>query len=187
MGTRKLPRYLSLEEIKEMFGVAVGNPRDLMLLELLFYSGLRNTEARTQRIENVDFINRVIFVKEGKGRKDRNVPIPKYLAERLREYTRGRESGWLFGGRDMNGCISATHLRRIVKKCAIVAGLRHASEVHPHTLRHSYATFLHDHNIDLRTIQENLGHADIVSTSIYVHVSTRLRKESIDKAFSESV
>ena len=132
MASRKLPRFLSPLEVAEMFKVSMtsGSQRDTMLLKSLYYLGLRNSEVRTLRIEDIDAINRTVKVVQGKGRKDRYVPIPGEFAEELKafianqEETCSRRSGLLFEGRNEKGELSDRHLRRIVKGYARMANIR---------------------------------------------------------------
>ncbi len=173
---RKLPRFLSEAEVKAMFEKAE-NPRDRLLLKCLFYLGLRNSEAQKLRIEDIDLINRLVKVVAGKGKKDRYVPIPiQELVEELKDFIGQRQEGPLFA-------VSDRHIRRIVKKYAKLAGIRKAEEVHPHTLRHSYATFLQNRGVPLNIIQEMLGHARIETTTIYVHLGLERMREWVERAF----
>jgi len=174
---RKLPRFLSLPEVEEMFRSSSGNPRDNLMLKCMFYLGLRNSEVQNLRIEDIDFINGNVKVVQGKGKKDRYVPIPtKSLASELNSYIENRQTGKMF-------YISDRHIRRIVKYYAKKAGIRKPDEVHPHTLRHSYATFLQNQGTPLNVIQDLLGHARIDTTTIYVHLGMEKKKELIEKAF----
>ncbi|NIO21862.1 MAG: tyrosine-type recombinase/integrase [Candidatus Aenigmarchaeota archaeon] len=176
---RKLPRFLSLPEVEAMFKASSGNSRDNIMLKCMFYLGLRNSEVLNLRIEDIDLINGNVKVVQGKGRKDRYVPIPtKPFASEIRSYIGERQTGKLF-------YVSDRHIRRIVKQHAVKAGIRKPEEVHPHTLRHSYATFLQDKGTPLNVIQDILGHARIDTTTIYVHLGMERKKEFIEKAFEE--
>jgi site-specific recombinase XerD len=176
---RKLPRFLSLPEVEAMFKVASGDRRDSLLLKSLFFLGLRNSELENLRIEDIDMINGNVKVVQGKGRKDRYVPIPSStLLQELKGYIENRNTGRLF-------YVSDRHIRRIVKEYAVKAGLRTPEEIHPHTLRHSYATFLQNQGTPLNIIQDLLGHARIDTTTIYVHMGMEKKKEFIEKAFSD--
>ncbi|MEM7827896.1 MAG: tyrosine-type recombinase/integrase [Candidatus Aenigmatarchaeota archaeon] len=173
---RKLPRFLSENEIKAMFEKAE-KPRDRLLLKCLFYLGLRNSEVQKLRIEDIDLINRHVKIVAGKGKKDRYVPIPiPELVNEIKAYIGERRDGFLF-------YLSDRHIRRIVKKYAKLAGIRKYEEVHPHTLRHSYATLLQNKGVPLNVIQEMLGHSSIETTTIYVHLGLEKMREWIEKAF----
>ncbi|MFH1294813.1 MAG: tyrosine-type recombinase/integrase, partial [Candidatus Aenigmatarchaeota archaeon] len=176
-------RFLTIEEVNAMFDVSKDNPRDNLLLRSYFYLGLRNAELKNLKIEDVDLINRVVKVVQGKGKKDRYVPIPTQdLIGRLRDWIAGREEGQLFEGLS-NGRLSDRHIRRIVKDYARKAGIRKASEVHPHTLRHSYATFLQNRGVPLNMIQNILGHDRIETTTVYLHLGIERMREHVEKAF----
>jgi integrase/recombinase XerD len=177
MAARKLPRFLTPQEVQEMFKVSEINPRDNLLLKCMFYIGLRNSEARNLRIEDVDLINRTVKVVQGKGKKDRYVPIPgtEFLAQ-LQKWFGNRNEGLVF-------YISDRHIRRIVKDYANRARIRNPNEVHPHTLRHSYATYLQNSAVPLNVIQQILGHERIETTTVYVHLGLERMREHIETAF----
>jgi integrase/recombinase XerD len=201
MVSRALPRFLSPLEVAEMFKTAGGSPRDLahqrescgtsshvkatrdsMLLKCLYYLGLRNSEVRSLEIGDIDAINRTVKVVQGKGKKDRYVPIPGEFADEMKEYIGGR-SGRLFEGRGSEGELSDRHLRRIVKHYAQLANVRKYEEIHPHTLRHSYATHLQNSGVPLNVIQNMLGHSRLETTTIYTHMGIDRAREFIDNAF----
>ncbi|MCK4335880.1 MAG: tyrosine-type recombinase/integrase [Candidatus Aenigmarchaeota archaeon] len=172
----KLPRFLSLPEAEALFKSSRDNPRDNLMLKCMFYLGLRNSELESLRIEDVDLINGNVKVVQGKGKRDRYVPIPSSLAYEIRSYIGEQKTGKMF-------YLSDRHIRRIVKNYAIKAGIRNPEEVHPHTLRHSYATFLQNEGVPLNIIQELLGHSEIDTTTIYIHLGTKKKKEWVEKAF----
>lgn len=180
---RKLPRFLTLREVKAMFKAAEGNQRDQLILKCLFYLGLRNSEVRNMRIEDMDLINRNVKVVSGKGKKDRYIPLPKSLLKPLEKWIGDREEGLLFPGRSEDNKISGRHLRRIVKKYAKRAWVRKPDEVHPHTLRHSYATYLQNKGVPLNVIQRVLGHANVETTTIYAHLGIDRIRGYIDEVF----
>ena len=181
---RKLPRFLTIEEVKHMLSVSGRNKRDSMVIKCLFYLGIRNSELKTLHIEDIDYINRMVKVVQGKGRKDRYVPIPtKELASSMREWAGGRSRGLLIEGRGTNSMLSDRHIRRIVKKYAVLAGIRKPEEVHPHTLRHSYATHLQNRGLPLNYIQQILGHERIETTTVYVHLGVERLRDQVEKAF----
>lgn len=181
---RKLPRFLTEKEIAVMFHVSRKNKRDNMLLKCMYFLGLRNSEVQKMQIEDIDLVNENIKVVSGKGEKDRYVPIPKGFIKELRGWIGKRRGGPLFPGRS-NGLISNRHIRRIVKKYAKLANVRKYDEIHPHTLRHSYATHLQNSGVPLNAIQAVLGHENIETTAIYTHMSVEKAREYINKAFGE--
>ncbi len=162
-----------------MFKASADNPRDNLMLKCMFYLGLRNSELQNLRIEDIDLINGNVKVVQGKGRKDRYVPIPtKSFVSELNSCMGYQHTGRIF-------LLSDRHIRRIVKHYAKKAGVRKSEEVHPHTLRHSYATFLQNQGTPLNVIQEILGHARIDTTTIYVHLGIEKKKEFVEKAFED--
>ncbi|UCC92001.1 MAG: tyrosine-type recombinase/integrase [Candidatus Aenigmatarchaeota archaeon] len=162
-----------------MFQASADSPRDNLMLKCMFYLGLRNSEVQNLRIEDIDMINGNVKVVQGKGEKDRYVPIPtKAFASELSSAVGYQHTGKLF-------LVSDRHIRRIVKQYAVKAGVRKPEEVHPHTLRHSYATFLQNQGTPLNVIQDILGHARIDTTTIYVHLGMEKKKEFIEKAFGD--
>lgn len=176
---RKLPRFLTPAEVKAMFEEAKSSDRDRLLLECMFYLGLRNSEVQNLRIDDIDLINRNVKVVKGKGKKDRYVPIPTdQLIQDIKQYTQDRQEGRLFD-------ISDRHIRRVVKQYAIAAGLRKANEIHPHTLRHSYATHLQNQGVPLNVIQQILGHERIETTTVYVHLGLERVREHVQRAFQD--
>jgi site-specific recombinase XerD len=181
---RKLPRFLTMEEMKHMIAVSEKNKRDNMIIKCLFYLGLRNSELRGMKVDDIDFINRTVKVVQGKGRKDRYVPIPsKEFAAEIRSWAGKRTRGLLIEGRGNDSMLSDRHARRIVKKYAIEAGIRKPEEIHPHTLRHSYATHLQNQGLPLNYIQQVLGHERIETTTVYVHLGVERLRDQIEKAF----
>jgi len=128
------------------------------------------------KVNDIDSQRMVIHVRQGKGRKDRDVPLSPKLLETLREYWRWkRPSTYLFPSgitnRDKGGPITGKALWHACHNAIHRAGIR--KKVGPHSLRHSYATHLLEAGADLRTIQLLLGHADIKHTTVYLHLSQR--------------
>ena len=176
---RKLPRFLTPREVGEMFRVSKIEPRDNLLLKCMFYLGLRNSEVRNLRIEDIDLINRTVKVVQAKGKKDRYVPIPtRELVAQFGKWFGGQTEGRVF-------YISDRHIRRLVKAYAVMARVRNPGEVHPHTLRHSYATHLQNSGVPLNVIQQILGHERIETTTVYVHLGLERMREHVEKAFRE--
>ena len=182
---RRRPRTLSPREAERLVEAAAGTaPRDLRdraLVELLYGAGLRVSEAVGLERAGVDTENRLVRV-TGKGGKERIVPIGREAADALRRYdSRGRphldrrHRGELFLNAQ-GGALTRAGAFLILRRLAAKAGLE-PERVHPHLLRHSFATHLLDGGADLRSVQEMLGHADLSTTEIYTHVSDRRRRE----------
>ncbi|MEX1013056.1 MAG: tyrosine recombinase [Waddliaceae bacterium] len=182
-----IPEILNEEEIKSLFTQPnrdqLLGARDLAILELMYSSGLRVSEACQIEIHGVDdtFV-RVI----GKGNKERLVPVGKKAIEAINHYSRFRpesSSRLLFLSRSGKALDRQTVWRRI-KKYAKDAGI--VKSISPHTLRHSFATHLLDHGADLRVIQEMLGHSHIGSTDRYTHISRRRLFDAFHSAHSKA-
>jgi integrase/recombinase XerD len=182
---RTLPRTLSPSEAERLIEAAVGTtPRDLRdraLVELLYGAGLRVSEAVGLERAGVDLENRLVRC-IGKGGKERIVPIGRAAAEAIRRYqSRGRpfldrrHRPELFLNARGGGLTRAGAFL-ILRRLAAKAGLE-PERVHPHLLRHSFATHLLEGGADLRSVQEMLGHADLATTELYTHVSDRRRRE----------
>jgi integrase/recombinase XerD len=183
---RRLPRTLSAGEAERLIEAAVGTtPRALRnqaLVELLYGAGLRVSEATGLDKNGVDLDDRVVRV-IGKGGKERVVPVGRQAVEALRRYlSRGRpyldkrhRPELFLNAR--GGALTRSGAFLILKTLAEKAGLE-PGRVHPHLLRHSFATHLLEGGADLRSVQEMLGHADLSTTELYTHVSDRRRREA---------
>jgi integrase/recombinase XerD len=182
---RALPHVLSPGEAERLIEAAVGTQpralRDHALVELLYGAGLRVSEAVGLDKAGVDLDARIVRVL-GKGGKERLVPIGRPAAEALRRYlsrgrpfldTRHRPELFLNA---RGGGLTRAGAFLILRRLAEKAGLDPA-RIHPHLLRHSFATHLLEGGADLRSVQEMLGHADVATTELYTHVSDRRRRE----------
>jgi integrase/recombinase XerD len=182
---RKLPRTLSPAEAERLIDAAAGTTpralRDRALVELLYGGGLRVGEAVALTRGEVDLEARLVRA-VGKGNKERIVPIGRAAADALRRYlSRGRP--FLDSRRRpelflnaRGGALTRAGVFLILRGLAGRAGLE-PERVHPHLLRHSFATHLLEGGADLRSVQEMLGHADLATTELYTHVSDRRRRE----------
>jgi integrase/recombinase XerD len=182
---RRLPRVLSMADtvaIIEAPDIARADGlRDRALLELLYASGLRASEALGLRIEDVN-LSAGYVVPTGKGSRQRMVPVGAQALRWVRQYlnlarpqfVKRRDDGSLFVNR-FGRPLSRQALWGVIKKSARRAGVRAA--VSPHTLRHSFATHLLERGADLRSVQAMLGHADISTTQIYTHLSSRVVRD----------
>ncbi|PYX49516.1 MAG: integrase [Acidobacteria bacterium] len=174
--TLHLPTILSQEEVARLIDAA-RPPFHRTLLMALYATGLRRAELARLKVSDVDSKRMVIHVRGGKGRKDRDVMLSPKLLEALREHWRGlqrKPSAWLFpGNRWHTGDtpITTKVVWNACKEAAQRAGLQ--KDVHPHTLRHCFATHLLEAGADLRMIQILLGHHDLKETTIYLHLSQR--------------
>jgi integrase/recombinase XerD len=180
-----LPRFLSLEEVDRLLAApdvtAPRGLRDRALVELLYATGLRVSELVGLGLRDVD-LDAGFLTCDGKGRKQRIVPIgreardwvSRYIREGRPALLRGRASPRLFVNARGGAALTRMGFWKILKGYGRAAGI--ASTLTPHVLRHSFATHLLDRGADLRAIQAMLGHADLSTTQIYTHVhETRLR------------
>jgi site-specific recombinase XerD len=167
---KRLPTVLSPEELRRLFDVA-RDPKHKALLMTLYGAGLRISEALALRPADIDARRMLVHVRLGKGAKDRMVKLSAQLLATLRDYWKlRRPTSWLFPrGSDPERPMEDGTAYRAVVRAARRAGI--TRRVTPHTLRHSYATHLLDAGTDLRTIQLLLGHRNLKTTSLYVHVS----------------
>jgi integrase/recombinase XerD len=182
---RALPKTLSPGEVERLIDAAAGTTprslRDRALVELLYGAGLRVSEAVGLERAAVDLEGRLVRT-IGKGSKERVVPIGREAVEALRRYLargrpyldkRHRPEVFLNA---QGGALTRAGAFLILRRLAGAAGLE-PERVHPHLLRHSFATHLLEGGADLRSVQEMLGHADLATTELYTHVSDRRRRE----------
>ena len=172
---KSLPEVLSLNEVCRILSY-LSNRKHRCMISLIYSAGLRRSELLN--LTPKDIISERMLVRiMGKGRKCRYSLLSEKLLKELREYFKEyRPQKWLFEGETPGEPYSASALVKILKEAATHAGIKY--RVHVHMLRHSFATHLLEQGTDLRTIQELLGHNDIKTTSIYLHV-TSTHKSSI--------
>jgi integrase/recombinase XerD len=164
-----LPVVLSRDEVAR-FLKAVPELRWRTALVTIYSAGLRVSEAVALTIKDIDSARMVIHIREGKGRKDRYVMLSERLLVILRDYwKRERPPHWLFPGPDQSRPVTTRSVQRACRKAADVAGLDKTVTVH--TLRHSFATHLLEQGVDIRIIQDLLGHRHINSTTRYARVA----------------
>ena len=182
--SKKLPSYLTVEEIDNLLDIELNSPLDFRnkaMLELLYASGLRISELLNLKINDISFDEDILKV-IGKGDKQRIVPIGdvalEYLKLYINEYRnsilRNKNSEYLFINNNGNK-MTRQGFFKILKKQCMLKGIK--KEVSPHTLRHSFASHLLNNGADLRTIQELLGHSDISTTQVYTHLISEKLKE----------
>jgi integrase/recombinase XerD len=172
---QRLPVILSQEEVQRMMDAATSLLHRTLLMTL-YSTGMRRAEVTRLKVADIDSKRMRIHIREGKGGKDREVPLSVKLLENLREYWRWKKPQvYLFPGEAKQGS-TGDHLtsKAVYHACKVAArraGIQ--KRVGPHTLRHSFATHLLEYGADLRTIQLLLGHADIKHTTVYLHLSQR--------------
>lgn len=184
---RSLPDFLFPEEVAYFLsGFDENNPldqRDHLLFSLMYGCGLRVSEAAGLCGRDVRKSERILII-SGKGSKERIVPYPKWIAKELEAWISMHEAnGPLFLNK--NGKPLTTRgIQYRMQQHANKLGMK--MTVHPHMLRHSYATHLLDAGADIRSVQELLGHSSLSTTQIYTHVSTAKMKETCEKAFGDA-
>ena len=172
-----LPTVLTQDEVSRLIDAAL-TPLHRIILMLLYATGLRRAELTRLKVADIDSERMVIHVLGGKGRKDRYVMLSPKLLDELRQYWRGlkhKPRTWLFPGGRWHGRTEQPMSDKVVWYACHEATKRAGIDkhVHPHTLRHSFATHLLEAGVDLRTIQLLLGHSDLKATTVYLHLSHR--------------
>lgn len=178
---KTLPVVLSRQEVKRLL-LAPRLLKHRILLGLLYGCGLRCFEVRNIRLPDLDFDRSMLHVREGKGKKDRYLPLSQHLVRGLKKYIQAEApQQWLFNGQpvgsaggDFDCRYSQRGVQWAVKEAAKLAGI--SKEMTVHTLRHTYATHLLEEGLDIVSIKELLGHECIDTTMIYLHVARQGRK-----------
>jgi site-specific recombinase XerD len=172
-----LPQILSQEEVARLIDAAE-LPFHRILLMTLYATGARRAEVARLKISDIDSQRMIVHIRGGKGRKDRDVMLSPKLLDALRVYWRGlrrKPTDWLFPRNRWHIAsypVTTKVLWTACQRAAQRAGLEH-KHIHPHTLRHCFATHLLEAGADLRTIQILLGHRDLEVTTVYLHLSQR--------------
>lgn len=200
---KRLPQFLTVKQMEDLLVAplvglkspkqkSAGRPvsvaacyRDVAILETIYSCGLRISEMVGLRVEDIDWAEQIVRVR-GKGKKERLLPISKTALQAIGHY-------WTHLAEKPSGTVhvfqsetkhrspmNPTMLQRRLKTYLIRAGLD--PSITPHKLRHSYATHLLDNGADLRSVQELLGHAHLVTTQVYTHVSTERLKKAYEQA-----
>jgi integrase/recombinase XerD len=172
---QRLPEVLTHEEqealLRQPNAKNLNGLRNLCLLRLMLNTGLRAAEVLQVKIRDIDWSSGKLMVRQGKGKKDRSLWVGEEDLALLQLWIAKKaglpESEWLFTNRDGRQ-INGRYLRRMVKRLATEAGI--SKDVHPHTLRHTFATDLFRQTKNLRLTQKALGHSQISSTMIYTHI-----------------
>lgn len=166
---KKLPVVLSTNEMKALLK-APALLKHRVLIGVLYGCGLRCHELRALLIKDVDFDRNMIHVRQGKGRKDRYVPIGEHLNRGLKKYLDAEKPvQWLFNGKDHHAPFSPRGTQWVIREAVKKTGIK--KQVSVHTLRHTYATHLLEQGMDIVSIKELLGHAHIDTTMVYLHVA----------------
>jgi integrase/recombinase XerD len=168
--SRALPKVFSKEEVKRILN-STRNTKHKLLLWIIYSCGLRRSEVTNIMLNDLDRDRSILHIREGKGRVDRIVPVSAKVWDKIDEYIDGfHPVKYLFEGQT-GGKYSVESVYRVFKEALHKAGIK--KDVGVHSLRHSYATHLHETGLDIRYIQELLGHRSTRTTEIYTHVSRR--------------
>lgn len=162
-----LPVVLNRSEVQEMIKVGK-NYKHQLIVKMLYYSGMRLSELRNLRWNDIDYERKLIHIHMGKESKDRVVFLHEQLEEELRKGS--THSDFIFTS-ERGGKYTERSIQEIIKQAARKAGIK--KKVSPHTLRHSFATHLLESGADIRYIQQLLGHKDLKTTQIYTHIANK--------------
>jgi integrase/recombinase XerD len=173
---RRLPVVLSRQEVRRLFAT-VTNLKQKALFMVAYDAGLRLSELRNLRIDDIDSQRMVIHIRQGKGKKDRYARLTPGLLKLLRQYwLEYRPQSWLFPGASIDKRYDMATPGHLLKKVCRKAGI--SKRVSMHTLRHSFATHLLEGGTNLRVIQQMLGHEKIQTTCLYTHISLEELREA---------
>lgn len=165
----RLPVVLSRKEVARLLD-ATTNGKHRVILETIYGTGLRISEVARLRVADIDRSRMVLRVRQGKGHKDRYVPLSPVLVRRLDEYcTEYGPQGWLFAGLKKGRPVNKSTVGQLCRDACKRAKLEKI--VSPHVLRHTFATHLLESGVDIRSIQEYLGHGSLRTTAIYTHIA----------------
>ena len=165
---RKLPKVVDKDIIIRMLRVKTYLKHEV-IIHLLYSSGIRREELLQLKVNDMDFENNLIIVRDGKGGKDRIVNLSEKVRQLLLNYLKEFRPVNYFLEGQCGGKYSGTSVAKVVEKVQKLAGIE--TKITPHMLRHSYATHLHDGGMDIRNIQTLLGHKSTRTTEIYTHIS----------------
>jgi len=172
---KPLPCVLSPEEVALLFEAARPG-RDCVLLQTTYACGLRLSEVLNLQAHDIDSARMLVHIRQGKGQKDRLVPLALHLLSELRTYWRCyRPVRYLFGDRTGQAQLCAGTVQRMFQRVRGLAGITKPATMH--TLRHSFATHMLENGVDVMTLQRILGHRQLSTTALYLHLRTdRLRQ-----------
>jgi len=187
---RSLPKHFSLAEVDKLLATAHKNQSEeglrlTAMLEVLYASGLRVSELVSLKRAAIQQAGGAYFVLvKGKGKKERLVPLNPSAIKAINEYlkllNKEQNNPWLFPSRGAEGYITRQRLGQLLKELAINANID-PGKISPHVLRHSFASHLLAGGMDLRVLQELLGHSDISTTQIYTHISDERLKNLVER------
>jgi len=165
----RLPVILNRAELKELFRTPA-LLKHRVVLTLIYSAGLRGQEVINLKFSDIDFERKTIHIRQSKYKKDRIVPLSDLMAKGLKKYISAEHPHvWLFNGKEPDGRYSVRGLSWVMRETLRKTSVK--KEVNLHSLRHSYATHLLEEGLNIVTLKELLGHAEITTTMIYLHVA----------------
>jgi len=172
---KKIPVVLTKKEVLDLIE-SVETLKSKLIIQFLYSSGLRVSEVVNIKPTDLDFNENIGWVREGKGKKDRMFILSKKLSKKLEGFIKKNQWEYVFS---KHKPLTTRNIQKIVQRAAQKANID--KPVHPHTLRHSFATHLLDAGTDLRKIQFLLGHSSIATTQIYTHLNLKDLKRIYNK------
>jgi len=165
----KLPVILNRSELKKLFCAPV-LLKHRIVLTLIYSAGLRGQEVLNLRLSDIDFERKTIHIRQSKYKKDRIVPLSEYMSFGLKKYIKSENPHlYLFNGKEPGSRYSMRGLSWVIKQALKKAGIK--KEITLHSLRHSYATHLIEDGLNIVTVKDLLGHKEIRTTMVYLHVA----------------
>jgi len=165
----KLPVILNRDELKKLFS-APALLKHRIVLTLIYSAGLRGQEVINLKLSDIDFQRKTIHIRQSKYKKDRMVPLSVFMARGLKKYIAAENPHvYLFNGKEPDGRYSIRGLSWVMREALKKTTIK--KQVNLHSLRHSYATHLLEDGVNIVTIKELLGHAEVATTMIYLHVA----------------
>lgn len=175
--SRKLPAVLSREEVFSLLENAE-NIRDKVVISLLYSAGLRVSELTNLKVTDIDSKRMVIRIDQGKGKKDRVVMLAQSLLDSLRQYwLESKPDNYLFPGVNPGHPICRATVNKMLNRSAVKAKI--SKKLYPHILRHSFATHLLEDGANIRAIQFLMGHRNLRTTTVYMHVAANYVNEAV--------
>lgn len=168
---KRLPEVLTKEEVRKLLN-AISNWKHRLMIEFLYGSGLRVSELINMKIKDLELDKNYGYVRNGKGGKDRLITLPKIVKEKIKnliEMEKLNEDSFLLQS-NRNKKYSIRTIQKIIKNACKKSGIRR--NIHPHTLRHSFATHLIENGYDVTNVQAMLGHKSPETTLIYTHIAS---------------
>ncbi len=174
---KTLPVILSKQECKKIFSSS-DKLKDRFMLAVIYSAGLRMGELQKLEKTDIDTDRMLLHVRQGKGNKDRYVVLSKLIALRYDNYCHQYKiEKYVFPGKKTGNYISRTSVRKVLKTALLKCGI--SKNINTHSLRHSFATHMLENGIDIVTVKEQLGHADIQTTMLYLQVARLERKTAV--------